>query len=329
MDPLLSGRPLVDRDADAALVAGRDAALDTLLRALDAGRNVVVHGDPGAGRTTLLRQLTRRLRLAGRGALWVAGSELAGVDDLLVRVAGFLGVGPVLPGAGVEAILDAVAAAARDLVPPALVVVDDLPAEAGNLLFGAHRDRVWDAGVQWVASVRSSALGALLRGPASAFFEATLALDPLPDAAARDLLARRGVRLEPDALAHVLAEGGGNPRRLVTAAGDVLLGRVGADALGSFAAWRAARVAELSPAAAMLVRELPAGGWSSASDASLQRRLGWTRARLSQVFKQLDEAGLVTSAEQKQGQGRPRRVFRPVQATEWKPDGMPEREGRS
>lgn len=314
MEPQLSGRPLVDRDADAPLVAGRDEALDRLDRALAAGRNAVVHGDPGAGRTTLLRQLTRRLRLAGRDALWIAGAEVAGVDDLLARVAGHVGVRPGPPAE----VLDAVGDAARQLAVPPLVVVDDLDPETGNLLFGAWRDRLWDAGVRWVVSVRSGALGALLRGPASAFFETTVALDPLPDSDAADLLARRGVHLPPDALAHVLAAGQGNPRRLLTAAGDVLLGRVTDAGLDAFTAWRSARVAGLSPAAAMLVRELSPGEWASASDPELQQRLGWTRARLTQVFRQLDEAGLVTSAAQKQVRGRPRRVFRPLQASEWK-----------
>lgn len=314
MEPLLSGRPLVDRDADAALVVGRSHALDGLVRALGAGRNVVVHADPGAGRTTFLRQLTRRLRLAGRDALWVPGAELTDPYALLSPVAAHLGV----PVGSPADTLDAVGEAARTLPEPPVVVVDDLPPEAGNLLFGAWRDRLWDAGILWVVSVRSGTLGALLRGPASAFFGTTITLDPLPDADARVLLERRGVRLPPDALAHVLAAGQGNPRRLLTAAGDVVLGRASDAALDAFTAWRAARVSRLSAAAAMLERELPPGEWASASDPELQQRLGWTRARLAQVFKQLDEAGLVASTDLRQGQGRPRRMFRALQASEWK-----------
>ena len=313
METPLSGRPLVDSDRDAALFVGRDDALGHLGRALDLGRNAVVQGTPGAGRTTLLRQLTRRLRLAGRPSLWIAGSETTGVDDVLARVARWAGV----PAGPPEAILDALAGLPATTAR-AVVVVDDLPPATGNLLFGAWRDRLWESRVQWVVSVRSAALAELLRGPASAFFATTVALSPLPDADAADLLARRGVRLSPDALAHVVAAGRGNPRELVTAAGDVVAGRVDGDGLDAFTAWRTARVAELSPAAAMLVRELPTHGWASASDPELQERLGWTRARLTQVFGQLDRAGLVTSAEQKQGQGRPRRVFRPLQASEWR-----------
>jgi predicted ArsR family transcriptional regulator len=63
----------------------------------------------------------------------------------------------------------------------------------------------------------------------------------------------------------------------------------------------------------MLIAELEAIGPASASDERLLKRLGWTRSRASQVFKQLEEAGVVRAAmEAPEGGGRPRKVFRPV-----------------
>lgn len=333
MAPQLSGRPLVDSDADAALFVGRDAALDRLVAALDAGRNVAVHGEPGAGRTSLLRQLARRLRLAGTEPLWISGTELAGLDDLLARVTGHVGVRPrgdardaTAPAPAADA-LDALAAATAGASHRPVVIVDDIPAGLGNVLFGSWRDRLWAAGVTWVVSIRSGALADLLRGPASAFFETTVVLTPLDADAARDLVARRlglgpaPLALDPATLDRIVETGGGNPRRLVTAAGDVVVGGADADVLGGFAAWRAERVEKLSAAASMLVRELSTNEWVSASDVELQQRLGWTRARLTQVFALLVQAGLVTSTTQRQAHGRPRRVFRPLQASEWKEDG--------
>ena len=327
MTPQLSGRPLVDSDADAALFVGREAALDRLASALEAGRNVVVHGEPGAGRTSLLRQLARRLRLAGTEPLWISGTELADLDDLLGRVGGYVGVRPHGDGdvkAHSADALDALAAATADESHRPVVIVDDMPAGLGNVLFGSWRDRLWAAGIVWVVSIRSGALADLLRGPASAFFETTVALAPLDPDAARDLVVRRlGLHpapLDPTALDRIVETGGGNPRRLVTAAGDVVVGGADAGVLGGYAAWRDERAAGLSAAASMLMRELSTNEWVSASDVELQQRLGWTRARLTQVFALLVQAGLVTSTTQRQAHGRPRRVFRPLQASEWKGD---------
>jgi predicted ArsR family transcriptional regulator len=63
-------------------------------------------------------------------------------------------------------------------------------------------------------------------------------------------------------------------------------------------------------AAAMLVAEVESLGPVSASDERLLSRLGWTRERAAQVFKQLEEAGLVVFSELRDGPGRPRKVYR-------------------
>jgi hypothetical protein len=60
----------------------------------------------------------------------------------------------------------------------------------------------------------------------------------------------------------------------------------------------------------MLVAELESLGRASASDDELLNRLGWTRGRASQVFGQLEEAGIVTSSPLRgERGGRPRKVY--------------------
>ena len=64
----------------------------------------------------------------------------------------------------------------------------------------------------------------------------------------------------------------------------------------------------------MAMHELEALGGASASDEEFLRRLGWTRARASQVLGELADAKLVTASdEQTPAAGRPRRVFRPAE----------------
>ena len=62
----------------------------------------------------------------------------------------------------------------------------------------------------------------------------------------------------------------------------------------------------------MLVAELRGLGSASASDEVLLNRLGWTRARATLVFKQLLEAGVVVSSNERVpgSAGRPRTVYR-------------------
>jgi DNA-binding MarR family transcriptional regulator len=76
---------------------------------------------------------------------------------------------------------------------------------------------------------------------------------------------------------------------------------------------REERLAELGRSAFMLMAELESLGPASASDKQLLQRLGWTRSRAVQVFRQLEEAGLVTSETVKGDSGRPRKVYRPAE----------------
>ena len=62
----------------------------------------------------------------------------------------------------------------------------------------------------------------------------------------------------------------------------------------------------------MLLAELENSGEPlSPSDEALLQRLGWTRERAGQVFRVLEEAGIVDSTQERQARGRPRKLYFP------------------
>ena len=101
------------------------------------------------------------------------------------------------------------------------------------------------------------------------------------------------------------------PRNILAAARDVLV-----EAADDPTQWVTnlhalqRRATELGRPAAMLFAELMDLGPVSPSDKQLLERLGWTRARAAQVFKQLEQAGLVVvTDEAPDGPGRPRKLY--------------------
>src|ERR1700712_4118890 len=84
----LSARPLLDNAADQALFAGRDAYLRRIDRSLRSDLNCVVLGDPGSGKTSLVRALMYRSD-ASRDPLrftYLRAVEARSATDLLVAV---------------------------------------------------------------------------------------------------------------------------------------------------------------------------------------------------------------------------------------------------
>ncbi|HSR22512.1 MAG TPA: hypothetical protein VLW53_03100, partial [Candidatus Eisenbacteria bacterium] len=103
---------------------------------------------------------------------------------------------------------------------------------------------------------------------------------------------------------------GGNPRRALDLARRLLTDPQAAEALRHDVLHRRETVERLGAAAAMLLTELETSGPASASDPGLLARLGWTRARATQVLSRLEEAGLVEASAVPDGPGRPRKVYR-------------------
>lgn len=334
---MLSGRPLLDTRPDAALFVNRTEELAALQSALALGLNALAVGGRGSGKTSLLRAFLHRAR---RGELrsdavgplrsvYVRGEGAGDAADLLGRVERSLlggalgedgaGRGRSEPGAtarggrDVGSVLADLAGSGSASHEGLLVVLDDVPAGAGHDLFGVLRDELWAVGLLWVVACPDTERAELLRPPADAFFERVVDLQPLTEAAARDLLRRRmgGETPPEEVLAELVRAAGGNPRRLLDLAREVAAGRLAGGAeLAAATTARARALGALGRPEAMVVAEIEALGPVSASDPRLLDRLGWTRPRAAQVLAELERAGLVASETVRSGAGRPRRVFR-------------------
>lgn len=323
----LSSRPLLDTDVDARLFVDRESEMNLLERTLRDGFNAVLVGDRGSGKTSCLRQLALRLRRdmpEGR-IVFVDGTLPGNAVELLefvrARIGGtryrsrsalpdFLLPQPVQgePEKLMRA-LDRLREVVGD--DEYVVLVDGTPnPREGHVIFGRLRDELWSIGITWAIAVDSDQRGTVLKPPADTFFERMVILPPLSDSAARELIERRTRgELEPDELMKVVSTSEGNPRRLVSAARE----RATEEASDERTARRQALLAVLGErgrAATMLVAELEARGSASASDEGLQKRLGWSRARLAQVFQELEKSGIVTSSSRSEGgPGRPKKVY--------------------
>lgn len=314
---LISGRPLLDSAADAALFVGRRGELDRLERTAVAGLNTVVVGERGGGATSLMHALARRLRdRGGPEAVLVRCGGSTSVAEVLGRfVAALDSAGP--GGVSVEELLQQLTRAIA-YRPGMVLIVDDLPAVLGAQLLAEYRDTLWVLGAPWVVCVAVDDSATLLAAPGGPFFEVRLDLPQLGRGDVAALLAARGgSAADLDVQELWEAAGGGHPRRVldvvraVTSLGN---GEVTAAHIAHTAALR-----ELGRPAQALFAELTATGAASASDAALQLRIGWSRVRLQQVLTQLEDSGLVRSnpARPAGGQGRARKVFHPVPATDW------------
>ncbi|MGV9866124.1 AAA family ATPase [Rhodococcus koreensis] len=322
---LLSGRPLLDNPVDAALFVDREEPLARIDAAVRRGLNVLVTGDPGLGKTTLLRQAMYRARTPQAGDR-VGGYPMRfihaqGIPDgrgLLAQIV----TGEHTPTATTadlldqltaerSALLDDTGAGAETATAGPVLVVDDVTATAGHELFGRLRDELWETGYQWIVAARAADRGGLLTPPADAFFDTVIDLPALTAEAATALLSTR-LSPDPGSLpAEIAGLVGGNPRRLIAAARDLVdlpapQHRARLDVL----ALRNRRIHALGRSESMLAAELEALGGASASDAALLNRLGWTRARAVQVLTKLEEEGLVVGEDVAAGPGRPRKVYR-------------------
>lgn len=322
----LSARPLMATRADMALFAGRDWEVNELERALAQRFNVLVVGERGSGRTSLLRALmhnSRSARTDGPRMVYVRAAGLADPAQLLDRV---LETDDGIssddsenraarrPGASVAL----AALAERQRAHPIVVLLDDVDPAVGSSLFGVLRDELWETRTTWVVTATREGSATILAPPADAFFETILPVDPLSKADAIDLLRRRlpgvdQVRLES------IARDGVQPRELLE-----LARQVDWDSKGQVPGLEAARrnwdiaLAALGRPAAMLVAEMRDLGPVSASDQALLARMGWTRPRALQVLAELEEAGLATSSSPPQaGPGRPKKVYRLLTLQEW------------
>jgi Cdc6-like AAA superfamily ATPase len=290
----LSGRPLFDNPLDAKLYIRRDPSHERLWRAAMRGLNALLVGDRGAGKTTLLHQLAFELQAAQSAVGQVVIPNLDCCDTaarVLEQVRGAIDGGD-----------------------NTLVVLDGLDDPGlANTLFGRHRRDLWSLGCAWIASADLRHREAIVAPPADGFFDVVTELEPLARDDQVELVSRR---LTPDddfSAAHLVdVVGDGNPRRLLAAVREVIVGQRPPEAIEETLVSRRASVSRLGRSATIVLHELEnLGRPAGASDSELIARLGVTRVRLVQVLNRLEAAGFVESfGEIGPRRGRPRKLYR-------------------
>ena len=169
-----------------------------------------------------------------------------------------------------------------------MILLDDPDAEQAATLFGRLRDELWQPPVWFTVAVNPSTYTSVLsQPPANAFFDVMIELEPLEPNVAVDMLRRRKHRGE---LAEEIAEPAQamQPRAVLLSAEAGPGARYDAE-LQHELLTRAERAA--GRAGAALVAEIWNRGAVSASDADLQRSLGVSRARLTQLLTLLANQG--------------------------------------
>jgi hypothetical protein len=316
----LGPRPLRSSERDLRLFVDRDEELAAAEAALARGGNVLVLGPRGIGKTSFLHRLERLLESRGRRAALVPGRVAESLHDLLAVLRDRLeAADPAVRGRSqgpeTAALLLDDLRLLREAIPagePTIVLLDETPSpSAARALFGRLRDELWELPLAWCVAADSADRADYLDPPADAFWTTAIELSPLDDERAAELLARRldeGSLAAPE-LELIVGEARGNPRRLVSLAHDAVVGGVPPAEAAERSRRRAERANGLGTAARRLLADLEANGPASASDPGLLRRLAWSRGRAAQVFKQLEEAGLVSASDRRAGAARPQRVY--------------------
>jgi hypothetical protein len=299
-------------------------AWDVLVRALERRLNVAVVGRRGLGKTSVLRQLQFTLREGAERVVFVDATAVDDVLELATRVRDALAPVPTAadartaPGPALAGASRALSALLQEVgqSEPAIILVDASASAAPVYeLFGRMRDVLWQQEHRWMVALDDNDRATALKPPADAFFDTIIVLAPWPVSELVDLLSRRAEPDQPwprDLLVSAARGANGNPREAVRALSDALLhdrDPAGAlDARGRLLD----RATRLGRPAGLLMAELLDRGQASPSDEDLQRTLGVTRSRLTQLLRQLLADDLVTTeSERANGPGRPRIVYRP------------------
>jgi hypothetical protein len=325
-------RPLGPTRADQRLFVDRVAETEEIKRAIAASRPVLVLGEPGSGRTSLLNhvawslgnQTPRQESVLVSGELARDAAQLLGV--LVARVARLAEpsahrtrwiedlralaqpdgpFGAVVAPAVLIELIDLLGDRLAALPDGVCLMVDGIAPSVAHAVFGSLRNELWALeGARWVVA-GDLAAGALYREPpADAFFEQTVTLGPLSAADARALLRAHLPDLTEDRIESAIAAGAGNPRRLLRAA-------AGEAPDSDTDALTAQAVAAAGPLAGALVDYLASHGPASASDERLLAQIGASRQRASQLMHQLQSAGLLETLDYHEPgrRGRPARRF--------------------
>ena len=333
----MGAQPLAQSRADQRRFVDRTRETDAIIRAVAASQPVLLLGERGSGRTSLLNRVAWRLahQKESRESVIVTGelasnpSQLLGIlvarvqrlaeptgsrarwiEDLRALSLPDGPFGQVAQPAILMELVDLLGERLAALGRPVCLMVDGIAPTAAHGVFGSLRNELWalpDAA--WIVAGDSAAETLYLEPPADAFFEHTVKLGPLTDADAAKLLRVHVSGLTDADIERAASVAGGNPRRLVRAASDIQAGIApvgsGADGLEE----RAKAVP--GPLAGALVGYLADHGPAAASDETMLRQIGASRQRASQLMHELESAGLLETIEQHEPgrRGRPARRF--------------------
>ena len=309
---LLGQRPLTASDADHHLFANRSSELQRVRRGLDLGLNAYVHGPPGSGRTSFLRQVehgrpkARYVRLHGFETL---ADRLDGIERAVTgsnslerhRPDPFSAAFRAWSTTEVKVAADPLrhlrkAAGPGGAEPRHVVLVDDLDRKDCHELFGRLRDGLWELPIQWVVAGSASSLDP----PADTFFDAVVELLPFDHEGLQELVRRRAASGTPDEGSLLLSRAEPviesvapcTPRRALSVLRDLYLSDDLAEATRDLANLRLAR-ASLKPTANKLLDALIHHGPTYAGDAELLAEVGVTRSRVVQLLAELEADGFV------------------------------------
>jgi hypothetical protein len=307
---MLTKRPLLDIASDQWLLIldeSRRAAVRSALQS----RHTLIVGEVGSGKTTVLRHVKARAE-APQSAVFIdarLADDARILVDMLLQAAADVGWVPTaeLPRADDPFGPVAQIRRLREAPSGALVLLDDPDPGQSAVLFGRMRDELWQLPVWFTVAINPASLQVLSRPPADAFFDSVLNIAPLDPDAAFELLRLRKERGEIDQII--------GPPRPAHPRAILLDAEAGPAGLRYDAHLQHERVSlaerEVGRPGAMLFAEIWNRGAVSASDADLQRQLGVSRARLTQLLKALERCGVlvVTKPIESGRPGRPKTFY--------------------
>lgn len=309
---LFRDRPLLP-SVDGGLYIARPSLEAALLGPLLQGRNVLLLGEPGSGKTTLMRRVVAGLEEQDCRTLWINGALAETAEDFLTMlVEGSEDRG--LPTIGAESANARLLKLTQRLaaLPATVIIVDNLSDSVAAFdLFGRLRDELWSAGHTWLAAARPKDSGALRSPPAEAFWSAVVEIPTLDEMEVAAFL-QRGLSAPERKRLRQVPLSGYHPRLLIRELQGAL--EEGGEASDAWVQRILEEAARLGRSEETALRELIGlGRPASAHDPELQKGLGWSRPYTQRIFSHLESAHLVRSIPESTGErtGRPRKLYEP------------------
>jgi len=294
----LSRRPLTGSKVDQALFVDREVEIETILAAIGMRLNTFLSGEPGSGKTSLLRRLETILAGERTPVAYLNAEASTSADGVIDAVAAAISPGmdtgsSLVTVADDETDLEIIEkATANRAVEHLVVLVDGVSDDAMMTLFGRYRDRLWQSPeLTWVVATRMSAPPR----PSDAFFDRVITLGPLSQEAVEELLRRRASGIDEEHRRQLMVTlGPVQPLEALVHAQTLALSPDPDAVLEAVSAFRV--LAEALPGRLRsLLEALHSVGPTHAGDEHLLAWLGTSRPRVVAGLKELEERGLVWS----------------------------------